>query len=585
MLDEIVWEIGGEQGQGLDSTSDIFATVCNRAGYYVYAYKTFQSRIKGGHTDFTSRVTRRQVLSAAKAVHVLVAMDQECIDLLTGQLRSDGLLLADAHFKPSVASGVDLIAFDMTGMARDLGNPIYRNVLAIGASAALLGLSLQPFKDYIVDKFGRKGQAVVDGNWTALDTGWEQAKKLAGSRSFQISPPEGASDRLLVTGNDATTLGALAGGCRAVFAYPITPASEILEVAARYFPRFGGIAVQMEDELASLAACVGAGFAGVRVMTASAGPGISLMQENLGLAGMTETPLVVVDTQRGGPSTGMPTKQEQGDVFALIMGGHGEAPRIVLAPGTAEQAFHDAALAFNLADNYHCPVLIASDLGLADWQQTVEPFDLSSVEVNRGPMVSVEELERMGRDAFERYAATDSGVSPRSLPGMVNGQFLATGAEHGPTGKVTENPANRTRMMDRRLHKIRKLELDGEPVPGVEYRGPENPEVLLISYGSPIGAAWEASELLSQKGLRVGVAQVRVLNPLPVQELRRLTESAGHSFCIENNALGQLAFLLRANGLSAPVRSVLKYDGTLFRGDEVADRVNDLLLREEVQVA
>jgi 2-oxoglutarate/2-oxoacid ferredoxin oxidoreductase subunit alpha len=585
MLDEIVWEIGGEQGQGLDSTSDIFATVCNRAGYFVYAYKTFQSRIKGGHTDFTSRVSRRRLLSPAKAVHVLVAMDQECIDLLSGQLRADGLLLADAHFKPSVASGVDLIAFDMTGMARDLGNPIYRNVLAIGASAALLGLSLEPFKEYIVDKFGRKGQAVIDGNWTALDMGWEQAKKLAGSRSFQVTPPEGKSDRLLVTGNDATTLGALAGGCRAVFAYPITPASEILELAARYFPRFGGVAIQMEDELASLAACVGAGFSGVRVMTASAGPGISLMQENLGLAGMTETPLVVVDTQRGGPSTGMPTKQEQGDLFALIMGGHGEAPRIVLAPGTAEQAFHDAALAFNLADNYHCPVLIASDLALADWQQTVEPFDLSSVEVDRGPMISVEELERMGRDAFQRYAATDSGVSPRSLPGMVNGQFLATGAEHGPTGKVTENPANRTRMMDRRLHKIRHLQLNGEPVPGVEYRGPDNPEVLLISYGSPIGAAWEASDLLGEKGLRVGVAQVRVLNPLPVQELRELTGAAGHSFCIENNALGQLAFLLRANGVSAPVRSVLKYDGTLFRGDEVADRVNDLLLREEVQVA
>jgi 2-oxoglutarate ferredoxin oxidoreductase subunit alpha len=585
MLEEIVWEIGGEQGQGLDSTSDIFATVCNRAGYYVYAYKTFQSRIKGGHTDFTSRVSRSQLLSAAPAVHVLAAMDQECIDLLTRQLRPDGLLLADAHFKPTVASGVDLIAFDMTTMAREMGNPIYRNVIAIGASAALLGLSLDPFKDYIVDKFGRKGQAVVDGNWAALDAGWEQALKLAGSRGFQMGAPLEKGNRLLVTGNDATALGALAGGCRAVFAYPITPASEILEIAARYFPRFGGVAVQMEDELASLAACVGAGFSGVRVMTASAGPGISLMQENLGLAGMTEIPLVVVDTQRGGPSTGMPTKQEQGDLFALIMGGHGEAPRIVLAPGTAQQAFDDAAMAFNLADNYHCPVLIASDLGLADWQQTVEPFDLSGIEIDRGPMASVDELERLGRDVFERYADTPSGVSARSLPGMVNGQFLATGAEHGPTGKVTENPANRTRMMDRRLHKIRNLELGGKPVPGIDYRGPENPEVLLISYGSPIGAAWEASGILAEKGLRVGVAQVRVLNPLPVDELRRLAEGAGHSFCIENNALGQLAFLLRANGMAEPVRSVLKYDGTLFRGDEVAQRVNDLLLREEVQVA
>lgn len=585
MLDEIVWKIGGEQGQGLDSTSDIFATVCNRAGYYVYAYKTFQSRIKGGHTDFTSRVAQWRVLSPAEKVHVLVGMDQECIDLLASELRPDGFLLADAHFKPSVPSGVDLIAFDMTTMAREMGNPIFRNVIAIGASAAMLGLDLQPFKDYIADKFARKGQQVVEGNWKALDAGWEQAKKLAGSRSFQIGPPQGKPNNLLVTGNDAIALGALAGGCRAVFAYPITPASEILEVAARYFPRFGGIAVQMEDELASIAACVGAGFAGVRVMTASAGPGISLMQENLGLAGMTETPLVVVDTQRGGPSTGMPTKQEQSDLFSLILGGHGEAPRIVLAPGTADQAFRDAVLAFNLADNYHCPVLIASDLALADWQQTVEPWDIDLVELDRGPVADITELERMGRDAFERYADSPTGVSARSMPGMANGQFLATGAEHGRTGKVTENPQNRVHMMDRRLHKIRRLALGGKAVPGLEYQGPENPEVLLISFGSPIGAVWEAAKILEQKGLKAGVAQVRVLNPLPVQELQQLIESAGHAFVIENNATAQLSFLMRANGVTAPVRDVLKYDGTLFRADEVAGRVNDLLLREEVRIA
>ena len=585
MLNEILWKIGGEQGQGLDSTSDIFATVCCRAGYYIYTYKTFQSRIKGGHTDFTSRVSRERVLAAATPIHVLVGMDQESIDLLSSELRPDGLLLADAHFKPSVPSGTDLIAFDMTSMARELGNPIYRNVIAIGASASLLGLSLQPFKDYIVDKFGRKGQAVVEGNWAALDTGWEQAKKLAGSRTFEMGPPSQTGEHLLVSGNDAVALGAIAAGCRAVFAYPITPASEILEVAARYFPRFGGVAVQMEDELASLAACVGAGFAGVRAMTASAGPGISLMQELLGLAGMAEIPLVVVDTQRGGPSTGMPTKQEQGDIFALTMGGHGEAPRIVLAPGTADQAFSDAALAFNLADNYHCPVLIAADLGLADWQQSVEPFDFDSVEIDRGPIANVEELERIGRDIFERYAETPSGVSARSLPGMVNGQFLATGAEHGRNGKVTENPANRTRMMNRRLGKLASLEINGKPVPGVEYRGPEDPEVLLVSYGSPIGAVWEAAGLMEERGLKTGVAQVRVISPLPVADLQRLTESAGHTFVVENNARGQVAFLMRANGITAPLRSVLKYDGTLFRAAEVADRVNELLLREEVQIA
>lgn len=585
MLDEIRWKIGGEQGQGLDSTSDVFATVCSRAGYHVYAYKTFQSRIKGGHTDFTSRVSCDPVLAAATPIHVLVTMDQESIDLLSKELRPDGLLLADAHFKPTVPSGIDLIAFDMTAAARDLGNPIFRNVIAIGASAALLGMPLDGFKDYIVDKFGRKGQKIVEGNWAALDHGWEQAKKLAGSRAFGIAPPADKKQRFFLTGNDAITLGAIAAGCRAVFAYPITPASEILETAARYFPRFGGVAVQMEDELASIAACVGAGFAGVRAMTASAGPGISLMQETLGLASMAEIPLVVVDTQRGGPSTGMPTKQEQSDILALILGSHGDATRIVLAPGTATQAFDDAALAFNLADNYHCPVMIAADLALADWQQTVESLDFDSIEIDRGPLADPDTLEQLGRDVFERYADNERGVSPRSLPGMVNGQYLATGAEHGRNGKVTENPANRTRMMNRRLGKLRSLELHGKPVPGLEYRGAENPEVLLVSFGSPIGAVWEAADLLDEKGLRAGVAQVRVLNPLPTTELRQLTESAGHTFIVENNARGQLAFLMRANGIAAPLRSVLKYDGTLFRAAEIAERVNELLLREEVQIA
>src|SRR5207302_3570479 len=221
----------------------------------------------------------------------------------------------------------------------------------------------------------------------------------------------------------------------------------------------------------------------------TAGPGLSLMQELLGLAGMTEIPCVIIDTQRGGPSTGMPTKHEQSDLFALIHGGHGEAPRIVIAPGTGEQAFYDAALAFNLADNYHCPVLIASDLGLALWQQTVEPYDISQVVIDRGPIADQAELDTLGRDGFERYADSETGVSARSFPGMRNGQYLATGAEHGRTGKVTESATNRERMIARRARKVAgPLQVGGKIVPGTEYEGPENAEVLLISYGSTIGA-------------------------------------------------------------------------------------------------
>jgi 2-oxoglutarate ferredoxin oxidoreductase subunit alpha len=582
MLREIVWKIGGEQGQGLDPTSDVFATVCNRMGYWVYAYKTFSSRIKGGHTDFTVRVSQDHKLSPAPNLHMLVAIDQESIDLLAGDLRDDGILLADSGFKPQAPAGVTMITADLTRMARDLGNPVFRNMIAVGASAHVLGIPLEPFKQYVQEKFGRKGEMVVKGNWDALDMGAGIAREQLAERGFRLGDPDGKSDRVLVTGNDAMTLGALAAGCRTIFAYPITPASEVLEVGAKIFPRFGGVSVQMEDELGALGAVIGAGFAGARALTCTAGPGLSLMQELLGLAGMTEIPLVVIDTQRGGPSTGMPTKMEQSDLLAMVSGGHGEAPRIVIAPGTGEQAFYDTVTAFNLADNYHCPVIICSDLGLALWQQTVDPFDLSKVVIDRGPIVDQAELDTLGRDGFERYADSESGVSARSFPGMRNGQYLATGAEHGRTGKVTESAANRDRMMKRRFRKISgRLEIGGKVVPGVEYDGPAKPDVLLISYGSTIGPVREAAENLVAEGRSIGVCQIRLINPLPVEDLTRLINSAKLSLVVECNFTGQMAYLMRANRVPfASVRSILKFDGTLLRGDEVTD-----LVKQEMQSA
>jgi 2-oxoglutarate/2-oxoacid ferredoxin oxidoreductase subunit alpha len=509
---------------------------------------------------------------------MLVAIDQESIDLLVGDLLPEGVLLADSGFNPQAPDGVTMITADLTKMARQLGNPVFRNMIAVGASAQVLGIPLEPFKQYVQEKFGRKGQAVVQGNWTALDMGAGIAREQLGDRGFRLGEPDGRSDRLLMTGNDAMTLGALAAGCRTIFAYPITPASEVLEVGAKLFPKFGGVSVQLEDELAAMGACIGAGFAGARALTCTSGPGLSLMQELLGLAGMTEIPLVVIDTQRGGPSTGMPTKQEQSDLFAMIMGGHGEAPRIVIAPGTGEQAFYDAAMAFNIADNYHCPVLIASDLGLALWQQTVDPYDISKVVINRGPIADQSELDKIGRDGFERYADSETGVSARSFPGMRNGQYLATGAEHGRTGKVTESPTNRVRMMKRRFKKLEKIEVGGVEFPGVEYTGPDRPDVLLISYGSTFGAVVEAAENLAAEGISVGTCQVRLLNPLPVADLTRLVESAKSAIVIENNYLGQLAYLMRANRVPyANVQSLNKYDGTLFRGDEVTEKVKELV--------
>ena len=257
-------------------------------------------------------------------------------------------------------------------MALALGNTLMKNNLVLGASAAFLGLPLEGFKAYAERRWGNRGEEFVALIHQAMEQGYQYVVDHWSDLRLNLAKPDG-QEKLLMTGNDVAALGALAGGCRLMFSYPITPASEIAENLVKAFPKVGGVAVQMEDELASIVACVGAGFGGARAMTATSGPGISLMQEAIGLASMTETPVVVIDTQRGGPSTGMPTKQEQSDLLALAYGGHGEGPRIVLAPGSVEELIPMTAEAFNLADNYHCPVLIASDLALALFQQTVEP--------------------------------------------------------------------------------------------------------------------------------------------------------------------------------------------------------------------
>ena len=582
MLKEVCWQIGGEQGSGLDSTAEVFNTVASRAGYYVYAYKTFASRIKGGHTDFTTRLSVERVQAPAAGVNLLVALDQESINLCARNVYPGAIVLADAGFNPQLPEGLDakLLTIPFNEMALQLGNTLMKNNLVLGASAAFLGLPLEHFKKYAVRRWDNKGEEFVNLIHTAMEQGYNYVEEHWPDLRLSIAHPDG-EERLLMTGNDAAALGALAGGCRLMFSYPITPASEIAENLVKAFPKVGGIAVQMEDELGSIVACVGAGFGGARAMTATSGPGISLMQEAIGLASMTETPVVVIDTQRGGPSTGMPTKQEQSDLLALAYGGHGEGQRIVLAPGSVEELIPLTAEAFNLADNYHCPVLIASDLALALFQQTVEPSatDLSSMpKIDRGPIADPEQLAALGRDVFERYSkeVNENGVSARSLPGMKNGQFLATGAEHGPMGKVWENPANRVYMMNRRLRRITKVNTEA-----VRYFGSPNADLVLLAFGSTLGAAKEAQPIIEQMtGKKVGVLQIRLIYPVPTAEIAKYVGS-GKALVVESNATGQFAFMLKGTGYDAArVASLLRYDGNLFTVKDIVDGARAVLAGE-----
>jgi 2-oxoglutarate/2-oxoacid ferredoxin oxidoreductase subunit alpha len=579
MQQQLSWKVGGQQGEGIESTGEIFSLALNRLGYYLYGYRHFSSRIKGGHTNNKIRVSTKPVRAIADDLDILVAFDQETIDVNYKELHDKGIIIADAKFNPEKPedTNVRLFSVPFTEIATELGTSLMKNMVAIGATCAVLNLKIDHFKDVVQEIFGRKGDQVVQKNMEAIKKGFETMKELIGDdKTFQLAEADGKK-RMFMIGNDAIALGALAGGARLMAAYPITPASEIMEYLIKKLPDVGGTVIQTEDEIAAATMAIGANYGGIRAFTASAGPGLSLMMEAIGLSGMTETPLVIVDTQRGGPSTGLPTKQEQSDLMAMIYGTHGEIPKIVIAPSTAEEAFYDTVEAFNLAEEYQCPVIVLSDLQLSLGKQTVEPLDFSKVEIRRGKLVQDEselpELE--AKQYFKRYELTEDGISPRVLPGMKNGIHHVTGVEHDETGKPSEAAKNRQEQMEKRMRKLANVTIPNPIAKNVKH---EKPDVLFIGFNSTRGAIEEAMERLEQEGVKVNHAHIRLIHPFPTAELAPLMEKAKRVVVVENNATGQLANIIKMNvGYAQKIQSILKFDGTPFLPHEIHQRSKELL--------
>lgn len=578
MISQLSLKIGGQQGEGVESTDKIFSTALNRLGYYLYGYRHFSSRIKGGHTNNKIRISTTPIRAISDDLDILVAFDQESIDLNVRELRPGGVVVADAKFDPKVPDGlpVRLFPVPITQIAEELGTSLFKNMAASGAAWALLGLSLDVFLQAVREEFGRKGAAIVEKNVEAARRGANCLLELAGGplKEFELAPADG-KQKLFMIGNEAIGLGALAAGCRLMAAYPITPASEIMEYLIKHMPKFGGVVVQTEDELAAVTMAIGANYGGVRAFTASAGPGLSLMMESIGLAGMTETPLVIVDTQRGGPSTGLPTKFEQSDINQMIHGTHGEIPKIVIAPSTVEECFYDMAEAFNLAETYQCPVIIVTDMQLSLGKQSAEPLDFSRVRIRRGKLVDEPPPVEPG-GLFKRYELTEDGISPRVLPGRKHGIHHVTGVEHDEFGRPQESPANRKKMMEKRLRKLKGFRIETP----VHVDAPhESPDVLFVCMGSNGGTIDEARQRLwERRGLRTNRLVVRQIHPFPTEAVAPYVRNAKHVLVVENNATGQLADLVRLHvGASDRVRNVLKYDGTPFLPSEVYDACGEMI--------
>ncbi|MDF2556654.1 MAG: 2-oxoglutarate ferredoxin oxidoreductase subunit alpha [Bacillales bacterium] len=578
MLKQLSWKVGGQQGEGIESTGEIFCIALNRLGYFLYGYRHFSSRIKGGHTNNKIRVSTSEIRSISKNLDILVAFDQETIDLNSHELQSNGMILADAKFNPVLPENCEatLLVVPFTQIATELGTSLMKNMVAIGASAALMNLDKSIFSEVVKELFERKGESVVQKNIEAVESGLNFVNELLHKKNFglQLEKADGKK-RLFMIGNDAIAMGCMAGGARFMAAYPITPATEIMEYLIKRLPEVGGTVIQTEDEISACAMAIGANYGGVRSLTSSSGPGLSLMMESIGLAGMTETPLVIVNVQRGGPSTGLPTKQEQSDLMAMIYGTHGEIPKIVLAPSTAEEAFYDAAEAFNLAEEYQCPVILLTDLQLSLGKQTIEILDLNKVLIRRGKLVDQPIPEREGKALFKRYEENEDGISPRVIPGMKNGIHHVTGVEHDQTGRPSESTKNRITQMNKRMRKLNSLKMPN----AVHIHTPhEKADILFVGFNSTRGAIEEAMEKLNREGVKVNHAHIRLVHPFPSESITPLIESAKKVIVVENNATAQLANIIKMNvGHTNKIVSMLRYDGNPFLPEEVYSKSKEMM--------
>jgi len=565
---------GGQAGDGSLTTGDLIASVFKHMGLEVYTYKDFPSRIRGGHTNYVIRAGTTPNYGMADYIDCLVAFDLEAIQLHLEEMRPGGFIIFDNTSEkiPDEYRRADVHVYEVPlgKMAKeDMGLEIVRNTISLGVLGKLIGMDPTVVRDGIVKVYGRKSQKVADLNIRAIEAG-ENYVAANFDRPTGYALEAGVDgDRLIMMGNDAIAYGALVAGCRFMAGYPITPATDVLEWMAKEVPKYGGIAVQAEDELAAINMIIGAAFAGVRSMTATSGPGLSLMTEGVGLAGVLEIPIVIIECARAGPATGLPTKTEQSNLNHMIFGGHGEIPKIVIAPGTVEESFYMAIDAFNLAEKYQTPVYLVSEQALCQSKATLPLLEFDELEVDRGKLVT----DPVVFGEYRRFAFTEDGVSPRVIPGVAGGMHLAPGSEHNDMGVITENANNRKRMMEKRFQKLKTAAAAGD-LPKAKLLSNPGARIALIGYGSNRGPIAEAQDRLTASGIPVDFLQLRTLWPFPDDEIAAFVKNYDHIFIIEHSFTGQLARLVRAAiGPQANVHPVLKYNAKPFRPIEIIEAV------------
>jgi 2-oxoglutarate ferredoxin oxidoreductase subunit alpha len=574
-MSDITIRVAGANGDGVESSGDLISKFFLKQGYQIFAYRSYQSIIRGGHVWYQVRVADQELHSHGDKINILIAINQDAIENQASHLADGAVVIYDAS-KTNVEKlkGMNVRAFDvpmLDAAVKNGGDPILRNVVAIGAMLKVTGQDIAAFENTIKERFGKKGDVVVKNNTNAAVAGFGQK----GVETLFSIKADGKR-RYLMDGNSALAAGAFAGGCRFYAAYPMTPASTILQWFAANAGS-GILAKQTEDEIAAINVAIGAASAGARAMCGTSGGGFSLMVEALGLSGMIEVPLVVVDSQRGGPSTGLPTKTEQGDLLFAMHAGQGEFPRIVMAPRTTQECFSMGAQSFNLAERYQCPVIILVDLYLSEYLKSVDSFDVEGVTVDRGK-IAVAPTD----GKFKRYVVTDDGISPRAFAGMPGTEFVASSDDHDEDGvTITDYYAGldwavavRKKIHEKRMRKVETM-LKQEKIFVPEVEG-EGSDYFMVTFGSTMESVIEARGLLEQKGIKAGIVSFPYIMPMDGQKTLALLKGK-RLIDIECNYTSQLAQVIRMNTGIEIKNKITKYDGEAITGGEIAESVAEII--------
>ncbi len=577
---DLTVRVGGDSAAGgIVTTGEIFARIAAYSGLEIYTTRTIPAEIKGGHVMFQVRSSPDPVYSQGDDLDMLIAFDQESIDRYYDLIKADGFLVYNSNDgKPPAPNGVKQYGLPLNDIAKSINFTRGRNIITIGAMVKLFGLPYDKAEEVVRKQLGKKRE-LLDQNLLALKTGYEYVEKNIARQSpyhLILEDTSPKPDRLVMSGNQALAIGAIAAGCRFYAGYPITPASDIMEFLAAEFPQINGTMIQAEDEIAAITMAMGASYAGQRAMTATSGPGLSLMVEMLGHATMTEIPLVVVDVQRAGPSTGMPTKVAQGDLRISIFGGHDDAPRLVVAPVSVEDCFYQIINAFNLAEKYQTPVIFLSDQDMSVRVVTLSPFDLSKVKLEprllwdpsgngHGP----------SGDGYLRYKVTESGISPMSLPGMAGGQYTAEGLEKMESGAPEYTPELHAQNFKKRDRKLRNALKDYEAWKMYEQFGTPGAPVVIIGWGSTIGPVREAVARAEKQGMPVEVLYPKLLYPLPSAHMGEFIKGRQAIIVPELNYTGQFGRTLRAE-FWREIIHLTKYGGVPFAARDIYEKIKQV---------